>query len=57
MNNANRNELYPSQSNTENYNSKSNFTHYEEKLLARQDKSKKSIEVHGSTTKNSAAPS
>ena len=49
---ANRNELFPSQTEV---NSKSNFTHYEEKLLANHSKSKKSIEV--GTNKNSGVPS
>lgn len=42
---GNRNELYPSQ--TDVFNSKSNFTHYEDNLLAnnKSSKSKKSIEV------------
>jgi hypothetical protein len=49
---VNRNELFPSQSNTDNYNSRSNFTHYEEKLLATHSKSKKSIDATGGNSKN-----
>ena len=48
---SNRNELQPGSNDV---NSRSNFTHYEEKLLANHSKSKKSIEV---SNKNSSVQS
>ena len=55
MGGVNRNELYqPSYPPSSDVNSKSNFTHYEEKLLANHSKSKKSIEV---SKQHTAVPS